>query len=70
MKSSFILQKRKNEVITTGTFTRVYYLRINEQTLLTIEISAYLECHRFLTKMILYNHVIIVGNYHRHFRLY
>ena len=32
MKSSFILQKGKNEVITTGTFIRVYYLRINEYT--------------------------------------
>ena len=30
MKSSFILQKRKNEVITTGTFIRAYYLRINK----------------------------------------
>ena len=30
MKSSFIVQKGKNEVITIGTFTRVYYLRINE----------------------------------------
>ena len=70
MKSSFILQKGKNEVITTGTFTRVYYLRINKYTLLTIEISGYLECHQFLTIMILYNHMIIIGNYHRHFRLY
>ena len=70
MKSSFILQKRKNEVTTTGTFTRVYYLRINEEAFLTIEISGYLECHRFLTKMILYNHMITIGNYHRHFTLY
>ena len=70
MKSSFILQKGKNEVITTGTFTRVYYLRINEYTLLTIEISGYLECHWFLTITILYNHMIIVGKYHRHFTLY
>ena len=70
MKSSFILPKGKNEVITTGTFTRVYYLRINELTLLTIEISGYLECHWFLTITILYNHMIIVGNYHGHFRLY
>ena len=69
MKSSFILQKGKNEVITTGTFTRVYYLRINECTLITIEISGYLECHRFLTITILYNHMIIIGNYHRHFTL-
>ena len=67
MKSSFILQKVKNAVITTGTFTRVYYLRINEYTLLTIEISGYLECHWFLTITILYNHMIIIGNYHRHF---
>ena len=70
MKSSFILRKGKNEVITTGTFTRVYYLRINEYTLLTIEISGYLECHQFLTITIFYNHMIIVGNYHRHFTLY
>ena len=60
MKSSFILQKRKNEFITTGTFTRAYYLRINELVFLTIEISGYLECHQFLTKMILYNHMIII----------
>ena len=53
MKSSFILQKGKNTVITTGTFTRVYYLRINEYTL-TKEISGYLECHWFLTITILY----------------
>ena len=70
MKSSFILQKGKNEVITTGTFTRVYYLRINKYTLLTIDISGYLECHWFLNIAILYNHMIIVGNYHRHFTLY
>ena len=46
---------------------------ITEQTniaFLTIEISGYFECHRFLTKTILYNHVIIIGNYHRHFTLY
>ena len=60
MKSSFILQKGKNEVITTGTFTRVYYLRINDYTLLAIEISGYLECHWFLTITILYNHMIII----------
>ena len=30
MKSSSILQIGKNEVITTGILTRVYYLRINE----------------------------------------
>ena len=70
MKSSFILQKGKNKVIPTGIFTRVYYLRINEYTLLTIETSGYLECHRFLTVTILYNHMIIIGNYHRHFMLY
>ena len=70
MKSSFILQKGRSAVITTGTFTRVYYLRINEYTLLTIEISGYLECHWFLTIMILYNHMIIIGNCHRHFTLY
>ena len=70
MKSSFILQKGKNKVIATGILTRVYHLRINEEILLTIEISGYLECHWFLTKTILYNHMIIIGNYHRHFRLY
>ena len=70
MKSSFILWKGKNKIITTGTFTRVHYLRINEYTLLTIEIFGYLECHWFLTITILYNHMIIVGNYQRHFMLY
>ena len=30
MKSYSFLQIGKNEVITTGIFTRVYYLRINE----------------------------------------
>ena len=70
MKSSFILQKGKNKVITTGPFTRVLYLRINEYTLLTIEILGFLECHWFLTITILYNHMIIDGNYHRHFTLY
>ena len=70
MKSSFILRKGKNEVITICTFTRVYYLRINKYTLFTIEISGYPECHQFLTIMILYNHMIIIGNYHRHFTLY
>ena len=48
MKSSFILQKGKNEAITTGTLTRVYYLRINKYTLLTIEISGYLNAISFL----------------------
>ena len=70
MKPSFILQKEKNKIITTGTFTRVYYLRKYKYTLLTIEISGYLECHRFLTITILYNHMIIIGNYHRHLTLY
>ena len=70
MKPYSILRIGKNEVFTTGTFTRVYYLRINEYIYLTIEILGYFEFHRFLTKMILYNHMIIVGNYHRHFRVY
>ena len=70
MKSSSILQIGKDEVIITGTFTRIYYLRINEQILLTIEILGYLEFHQFLTTMILYNHMIIIGIYHRYFRLY
>ena len=70
MKSYSILQIGKNEVITTGTFIRIYYLGINEQIYLTIGILGYLEFHQFLTKTILYNHMIIVGNYHRHFRLY
>ena len=30
MKSSSFLQTERNEVITTGIFTRVDYLRINE----------------------------------------
>ena len=47
MKFSFILQIGTNEVITTGTFTRVYYRRVNKLT--------------FLTKRILYNRMIVNG---------
>ena len=67
MKSCSFLQIEKKEVITTGIFTRVHYLRINEYIHLTIEISGYLEFHRFLTKTILYNCMIVIGIYHRCF---
>ena len=32
-----------------------------------MEISGYLEFHWFLTKMILYNHMTVIGIYHRCF---
>ena len=47
MKFSFILRRGKNEVITTGTFTTVYYRRINKLM--------------FLTKTILYDCMIVIG---------
>ena len=61
MKFSFILCIGKNEIITTGTFTRVYYHRINKLIFLTTKILGYLQFHLFLTKMILYNHMIVNG---------
>ena len=47
MKFSFILRIGMNEVITTGTLTRVYYRRVNKLM--------------FLTKRILYNRMIVNG---------
>ena len=70
MKFSFILQIGRKEIITTGTLTRAYYLRINKQVFLTIEILGYFQFHWFITKAILYNHMTFFGNYDRHFRLH
>ena len=61
MKFSFIQRIGKNEAITTGIFTRVYYCRINKLIFLTTEILGYFQFHLFLTKMIFYSCMIVNG---------
>ena len=69
LKLSSFLQIKRSVFITTGTFTRVDYLRINKFNLPWKFQNFAIDSMAILTNTILYNCMIVIGIYHRFFNL-
>ena len=62
-----MIERSASILVTTGIFTRVDYLRINELDLPQKFQNFAIDSMVTLTSTILYNHIIVNGSYHKFF---